>query len=313
MATLNDLQLATLIEEIAAAMRIDAPVGDAMRRLSGRRLGSVARSARTIAGALDQGKSVADAIRLSNQPLVLQVSAAVATCEASGDPTLLLHVADQLRSRHEHSRLSQLAWLYPLLLAVVAYAVAVLVMAPMIRQNVGRNFSWDGWVVRTSRYLEHSWPIPIAIAVVVLILVLLWVLRQHRLPKSVRRFLFCQALADQLEHSVPENEAIRSAALMAGMSDLAQQSDLRVQSPEIAKWVSPPVLQIPNIDGIDTQGILVANLRHASVFHSESARQHQYLWGTFFPRLAMILIGGGLTVAYAWFVIRPIYLQVEQW
>ncbi|QDT12053.1 type II secretion system F family protein [Stieleria marina] len=313
MAQLSDLQLASLLDEVASAMRIDAPVVDAMRRLSERRLGRTARVAGKIAESLDRGVSTADAFRFSNAPLVAQAAAAVETCEASNDPSLLSQIAMQLRSRHEHSRQTRLTWLYPLFLVGLAYAVAVWVMAPMVRANQGRDFAWSDWVLRTSRYLEHSWAIPLCVGIVVVFLIVLWACRRNRLSTPARRLLFCQALADQLEHGVVEQDAIRQAASMAGLPNVANQPNLSLDSPIVRHWSAGSTIEMPEIDGASQQNAMVAQLRYASALHSETVRRNNYLWSTLFPRLSMTVVGGGLTLAYAWWVIRPIYQQVASW
>lgn len=315
MAHLSDMQLASLLDEIAAAMRIGAPVGDAVRRLGDRRLGSVARAARKFADAIDRGEAASEAIKLYGSPLITQASATIQACEKSNDSTLLSQVATQLRARYEHSRLTRLTWLYPIFLLALAYAVAVLAMVPVVLGNQSRDFKWSDGVVRICNYLSHSWPIPLAIGIALIVLFLVWASRRQALPKHVQRFIFCQSLADQLEHRIPEREAIRSAALMSGQSALANDVNPSLDSAAVKRnlsGTSAATLGL-EIDGVNTADLLIARLRYASVLHSERARQHDYLWGTLLPRLAMVVVGGGLTLAYAWWVIRPIYQQVAAW
>lgn len=311
MQNLNDLQLASLLEEIAASMSVDKPIIDAMKRLRGRRLGPVARAANHIAEKIDRGGTPADAIRLNESASISQASAALASCQRSGDPKMLTQFAQQLRQRHQHSRLLRLTWLYPILLLVVAYAVGVIVMAPLIRNNHGRSFQWSQWVHDLSNWVVYSWWIPPVIAFVLLAGLLAVIYSRRRMPKDVRMMLFCGSLADQIEQGAPEAEAIRSAALMAGENELAEQTDQTLQSPRVKAILADAQLTLP--DNVDAKNILVESLRYKAAVHSEDAKNIDYFWGQFLPRFAMVFIGGGLTIAYAWWVIRPIYQQVGQW
>ena len=313
MSHLSDLQLASMLDEIAAAMRIDAPVNDAIRRLSDRRLGRVASASRKIASALDSGMSNAEAMKTCRSKMMPQATAAILASEKSRDPAILSHLAHQLRSRHEYTRLTRLTWLYPLLLMFIAYMVAVMVMGPVVRSNSGRDFQWSSWVVKISEYLEHGWPVPLAVLVVLTVLFLIWISRGKRLSRPVRQLLFCQSLADQLEHGVNEQEAIGTAAKLSTQRSLENHPNPTLQSAEVRRALASSFVKMPELEGVTSQEVLIARLRYATAIHSERARLSDYRWGTLFPRVAMVAIGGGLTIAYAWWVIRPIYLQVNAW
>ena len=77
--------------------------------------------------------------------------------------------------------------------------------------------------------------------------------------------------------------------------------------------ISDSTLDLPDVAGATKQEMLVANLRYAAAVHNERSRRQDYFWGRLLPRVAMVLIGGGLTLAYAWWIIRPVYQQVAQW
>ncbi|NNE00638.1 MAG: type II secretion system F family protein [Pirellulaceae bacterium] len=313
MAQLSDLQLASLLDEIAAAMRVGQPIVDAMHRLRERRLGRITKVAARLADKLERGEQLSDAIRFADTPVITQASAAVAACEKSGDPSLLSQVAQQLRARSEHSRAVRLTWLYPVILLAIAYIVAVGAMAPMVRMNNGRDFAWNPWVVSLSRWLETNWWIPPIVLVALAIIMITWKTLQRKMPHHVARQLFCQSLADQIEHGVPTDDAIRGAALMAGNDQLSKQANLTLESPSVVALLSDAAVTMPNLSGGTGQEILVARLRYASAIHEEKSRQHDYVLERLLPRAAMVLVGGGLTLAYAWWVIRPIYQQVAQW
>lgn len=314
MPRLSDLQLASLLEEIAASMRVNMPIADAMQRLRARRLGAVARAAGRIADRLEQGTSLADSIQIVESPLVSQAVAAIRGCEKSGDPSLLSHVAIQLRTRYESNRSARISWLYPFVLLLVGYIVAIVVMAPMVRRNASSGFGWSPWVVDLCEWLEEGWVIPPIIFIVLLIALLLWQIIGKKMPTDASRQLFFRSLADQFQHDVPEDEAIRNAAAMAGDSELMAETSPTLQSPTVLRRISATNTPFSTLhDALSQKDTLLARLRYASEVHRERARKHNYFWGRLAPRIAMVLIGGGLTVSYAWWIIRPVYQQVASW
>ena len=312
MAQLSELQLAAILEEIAGAMRVDAPATDALRRLGERRLGGVARASRKILGRLESGETLDQAIRISNSPIILQASAAVEACQRSGNSTLLSRLASQLRTRHENLRFARLSWLYPILLVAIAYAIATLVMAPMVRENQAKGFYWSPWIVAASEWLKDNWWMPPVIFAGVLFVVAFWFFRRRKLSRPLRQLLFCQTLADQIDANIPEDEAIRAALLMSGTESNTTDT-LNLESSVVDDMTSVASLDIPNLSGVSVQELVIAKLRYATAVHSERARRHEFVWGRLVPRLTMVLIGAGLTFSYAWWVIRPIYQQVAVW
>ncbi len=312
MVKLTDLQVASLLEEIACAMQAGTPVVDSMRRLESRRLGRVARAAGAIASRLDRGESVAEAMSATSSSTGPQAAAAIQAAETSGDPSLIERISLQLRERADFSRDSRLAWFYPWMLLLIGYIVAVAVMAPMIRQIHGRDFQWSSWVVGLAIWLQSNWWLPPLIAAGLFVLFLTWLFSRDRFPRHVRMQLFCNALADQFEHDVPEDVAIRAAAALSGDKEL-----MAIEQPSLK---SPPVAQIvPKTDGflngaeLNPKQSLIAQLHYLGSIYRERARRNSYFWSRILPRTAMVLIGGGLTLAYAWWVIAPVYREVAQW
>ncbi len=313
MAKLSDRQLAALLDEIAAAIRVDMPIADAMQRLRDRRLGPVAIAAGVCADAMNRGQTAADALRLCNSPIIDQAAAAVQASQQSGDPKVMTRLSSLLRRRAEYFRSSQLAWLYPLILLVIAYAIALGVMVPMLRTYQGRDFTWSESVLNFSHWLESNWFVPpIALAIMV-IGWLIWRSRNRSLPRDARLRLFCQSLVDQIAADVPESDAIRNAAKLSGEASVLAETNPTFKSPQfmalLAK-VQSPLMEVP---GVSEEATLVARLKFLAAIHDERARRHDYLWSRLIPRIAMVVVGGGFTLAYAWWVIAPVYQQVAQW
>ena len=313
MARLSDLQIAGLLEELAAAMRVDLPVAQAMERLRDRRLGAVATAAGSIADALKHGQNAADAIRCCDSPIIDQASAAIQTSEVTGNPGVLTRLSALLRWRAEYLRASRLLWLYPLILLIIAYVIAAAVMAPMLRNYQGRDFSWSKPVMEVSRFLETNWWLPPMILAAAVVAWLVWQRRSHALPRDARIRLFCQSLIDQITADVPESEAIRNAAMLSGETSLLSEANPTFKSPplvDLLRSVRSPLLDVP---GASEQETLVARLKYLAAIHDQRARRHVYLWSTLYPRIAMVVIGGGFTLAYVWWVIAPVYLKVATW
>jgi hypothetical protein len=313
MAKLSDLQLASLLEEIAAAMRVDAPIESAMERLRDRRLGAVATSAGQVAESIKHGRAVADSIGDLGGKFQQQAVGAVAASEFNGNPEMLDRFAALLRSRHDFLRSAQLAWLYPLILLVVGYAIVAAVMAPLLRTHQGRVFYWSELLVTLSQWLLTYWMVPPTLFLIAILVTFVWLGGRRSLPRDVRLHIFCRALCDQLECDVPESEAIRNAAAMSGDEALLRESNPTSRSPALASLlggVSSPLRLMP--DATDEQ-MLLAKLKYLAAIHAQRARSHEYVWSRLIPSIAMVAVGGGITLAFVWWVIAPIYQQVAHW
>lgn len=309
----SDLQVAMLLEEIACAMRVDTPIVATMHRLETRRLGRIGDAAKAISSGLLRGESVADAVESIDSPTSDQAAAAIRACEKSGDPGLIELIADQLRQRSAYASDSRLGWFYPWLLLAVGYVVAVLVMAPMIRQLNGRDFHWSNWLVGLADWLEFNWWLPPAAVAIVLFVFIGWLYSRARFPRAVRLGLFCNTLADQFTHDVPEDVAIGAAAEMSGDRGLMAIGTPTLKSPEVARILSKSNPAMGEVIGVNQKQLLIARLRYLGSIHTERARLRSYVWSRFVPRCAMVAVGGGLTLSYAWWVIAPVYSQVAQW
>ncbi len=311
MAKLSDLQLASLLDEIACAMRAGTPIVASMQRLQDRRLGSVARAAGRVADNLSRGKGLAESFESIDSSLSREAAATIQCCQQAGDGGLLERMAAQLRQRSEYARNCRLAWLYPLLLLLIGYAVGVWVMAPLVQRYQGRDFDWPPAALQTAQWLEANWIYPPLVVAALVLILGLWSATSHRLSWPVRMRLFAQSLADQLAHNVPEDLAIRNAANMSGDKSLQSIDNPTLDSPPVKQILAEASLQ--DIDGVNRQETLVAQLRLVSTLYAQRARRQGYLWSQLVPRTAMMLVGGGMVFAYTWWVIAPVYRQVSQW
>lgn len=310
MPKLSDLQASLLLQEIACAMRIGAPLDQSLRRLESRRLGAVGNSAGLIAEGIEKGLTLSEAVRQLDPGGM--AAAAAAACEQSGDPGLLDQYAFQLKRRAFVRSESRLAWFYPWVLLLVAYLVGALVMAPLVRHYSAEGFRWPSWVVALSEWIGVYGVVPLVIGVLLFAAMSfgLWRRRTHSRP--MRLSLFCAALADQISHDRPEQEAISLAADFSG--------DARLKSLKEPTLLSPEVVGVVDDRG-DWRGIvqegdtlsMLASLRYRSLLYEQSAQRRDYLWMRFLPRLAMVAVGAGLVLSYAWWVIAPVYREVATW
>ncbi len=313
MVKLSDLQVALLLEEIACAMRVGTPVIDVMRRLQSRRLGRIARAARQIAAGLERGESVSDAFRATTAPTRQQAAAAILAAKTSTDPALVERIAMQLRQRSSFASDTRIAWFYPWVLLVLGYVIAVLVMAPVIRRLHGPDLQWPTAVVTVAMWMESNWWVPPVVVVTLLVAFLVWAYSNKRFSRPARLGLFCNSLADQFVHDVPEDVAIRAAAEMSGEGALMGIAEPSLKSPAVARIVSSDGFPAGSNVGVGGKQTLIAQLRYLGSRHTERARHRCYIWSRVVPRCAMVVIGAGLTLSYAWWVIAPVYLQVAQW
>ena len=309
MAQLSDSQLASLLDEIACSMQVNTPIMDAMQRLQKHQPASLVRAAATIADGLQRGESLANSVASIESPLSGEAAAATDAAATSGNTELLTRMSGQLRLRTESVRRLRLAWFYPILLAIVAYVVALLVMGPLILRFQDSAISWPPVALRSAQWLQSNAWIPPLVMLAAILAVAVWLARRNRFPRDVRLQLFCQSLADQVMHGVAEDDAIRCAGKMSG--DPVLQSIESLDSPPIRQLLSEG--DVGEVAGLGEQQKLICSLQRAASLHARRAERFTYLWTRLVPRTATIMIGGGMIMAYASLVIAPVYRQVAQW
>ncbi|GAA5506050.1 type II secretion system F family protein [Novipirellula caenicola] len=313
MAKLSQIQLAALLEEIASAMRRDVSVADALRRLQRSRLGRVGRVAGEVADRLEQGQSISsalDSLALPNRP---QLVACVRTSEQTGDARLLVRLARLIRKQADYRRNVRLAWVYPVMLVVLAYLVLVLFMTRMVLSEETPDIHWPAAVVQFSEWLSEYWIWPALIFAAVMVFAAIRFRSRIPFPKSVRLGLFCESLADQIALDVPDDVAIKNAAALSGANSFASISNPSMQSPEIVSMLSRVTMETMDVPEVAAKEVLVARLRYLATIHLERARRQRYWWTHLVPRLAIVSFGTLFVFSYIVWVIGPVYRQVAQW
>jgi hypothetical protein len=71
--------------------------------------------------------------------------------------------------------------------------------------------------------------------------------------------------------------------------------------------------EVAEIAGVGDKERLICSLQRAASLHARRAARSTFLWTRLVPRLATIVVGGGMIMTYAWLVIAPVYRQVAQW
>lgn len=307
MGSVSDLQFADLIDEIACAIRVDTPVIDSMQRLRSRRLGRVATVAGQIVDQLQRGVSLSDAMADVKSPIAGQASAAIAVVQRGGDSVLLERLASQLRRRHQINGSARLGYLYPLLLLAIAYLSLVMVAAPLVRDHRGRDMIWAPWLMHSLAWMQSNvWVVPavLVVAVIAIVMLLRW---RHPFPRHNRIALFCHSLADQVDAGVNESEAITNSTAISGYPYRQQFDEPSLSMPMMVKLLG-------GVSGeLTTPNVLAARLHYLASHHAELARRNDYVWSRLAPRVAMVLVGCGFVLGYAWFIIAPVYQQVARW
>ncbi|WP_040770555.1 type II secretion system F family protein [Novipirellula maiorica] len=313
MAKLSQLQLAALLEEIASAMRRDVSVADALRRLERSRLGRVGRVAGGIAKKLEQGQTISAALDGPALPNRSQMAACVNACEQTGDARLLDRLARLLRKQADYRRNIRLAWVYPVMLVVLAYAVLVLFTTRLVLDERTPDICWPDPVVHFSEWLSAFWVWPVLGFVTLVIVAALYFRSRVPFPKSVRLGLFCESLADQIALDVPDDVAIQNAAALSGANSFASISNPSMNSPEIVSMLSRVSMETIDVPEVAAKEVLVARLRYLATIHLEHARRQRYWWTHLVPRFAIVGFGTLFVFSYIVWVIGPVYRQVALW
>lgn len=313
MAKFTEIQFASILEEIAAAINSQIPIDQSLSRLQTRQLGQVGRLAGEIADQVTRGQSAADALDDDSSPIGRVAAGAIRACEKSGRGDLLLRVASHLRYRHAMTRQFRLGWFYPLLLLLLAYGIFAAVLGPVILEHQGRGFIWPEWLVSAATWVSVYWVVPPAIIVIAAVAIAIALGRHRGLSKQMQRCLLFQSLADQVELDVPESEAISTACTIAGIPETVVGSNRTFNAPFFAEQLNSNNIPPVYVDGVRHKQSLLAQLRYLAAHYAEKARTRSARWTRILPRIAMAVVGGGATLFYAWWIVAPVYLQVAQW
>ncbi|HBV63335.1 MAG TPA: hypothetical protein DEF45_09980 [Rhodopirellula sp.] len=332
MPSLNDQQLANLLDEVGSAIEHNIPIPEALDRVAQQRHGSAAAAAQTLLSSLQRGES----LKASFQTLLLanqtQITAAIQATAQTGKPELLYRFAETLRSRHEARHTLKLNWFYPCILTVLAYFLFVTSLAPLVRDNQRLITQWPDAVVHASAWIEKWWWLPPCIATASTAVICLLLIRRRtlqRLPSTLSHSLFCSTLASQLDSNVPEPQAIHTAALMAGDIELSQIENASFKTPRLLQLLGPEGEQYLAVPGSGSQTPVSestasedkrlstisrrAHLRHMAFTYEQKALQRNKLIHQLLPHAVSFALGFIFILSTACLFIAPIYGQIVQW
>jgi hypothetical protein len=369
---LSDHDFACLLDEIAYAASNQFPIPEMLERVGNARLGRVGRVAKSVTEQLRDGRSLADAVSGIKSPSAGLVSHAFSlgsetcatetcatetyateTCAAAtgvgnGDSpsqrgdhfnaNLMSRLAHRIRDRADAIRVQRLLWFYPLVLLVVAYAVVVFAVIPMINKfqydAVYRRdgIRWEAWMSDLATWVGDYPLIPPILSLMAWLLVCFAMRRRPCFTASVRKSLFCHAMADQLVEGVPEHHAITTASALSGydcgVDEPGSDSLPSLNSTAIVKLLNEAGGLHPDSQRTDGQCKqdqdqpdaqkaaaigTAAQFRYLGTSYHYQSRKHQRFWTVVVPQFLTLVFGFLFMTGYAWWVIRPIYREVQQW
>lgn len=329
MSTLNDHQVADLLDEVASAIEHQVSVTNALGRVSQHQYGSMAKVAKTLITGLQQGASLETSfqkLRLADEG---QITAAIRATVQTGNPDLLFSFAETLRLRHEAKHRVKLNWFYPCILTVLAYVLFVKSLAPLVRDNRMLITQWPDTIVSASVWIEKSWWAPPCIATAILASGILLFSKCKGFPTALSQSLFYSTLASQLDSNVPESEAIHTAALMSGDVELLKTPHPTFMTPRLLQLMgsegelfrTPPqdasgtIAPTKNNENISISAMIGirAQLRHLAYTHKLKAHRRERLFNQILPQVVSFALGFIFIFSAALLFIAPIYGQIIQW
>ena len=327
MPHLKDPQLADLLEELGSTIELKLPASDSLRRIAKQQRGCLAEVASKLLTALEQGETLESCFEKLELADGSQVAAAIRGAEKTGTPELLYRLAELLRSRDELKNTIRLNWFYPCLLCIIAYILFVTSLAPLVRENNNVIALWPTATVQTSAWIYTYWWLPPCIVTVLVAASVSMLYKPRRLPASLSRHLFYSALASQLEGNVPENEAIRTAAMMAKEDELLQTTNASFSTPRVRELLQRErshsmVSQAFELDSnhteregprSDSEAKLIrrAHLRQLAFACESKFRRREVLLHRIIPSLVSFGLGILFILTLVALFIAPIYREVS--
>lgn len=333
-------QLTELCDEMAALVRAGVPLERSLAEVAEELPGRLGQLTSSLASQLERGENLYESLGDSGNfpeffPAMLQ-----AGVESGRLGIALEGMAATGRRMIEMRRIVILAFMYPIIVFFVAYALFTLLIS-RISMGIGRFY--DNMNLPRNRMTEfvesfsglpRSWIL--AVPLLIILLVLLWLVatKRSRLLQSgglgwalgwllpARRVImlnrygyFGEILALLIEQRIPAPQALRLASKATGDRNLYHSSAefaAALERGEVASYVSgmPPLLRWlihgAAVAGIPSQEVLVRGLRRLAENYRDQARRQADFMGIYVPAIATILIGGGVTIFYAAVVFVPL-------
>lgn len=332
-------QLIALNDEIVALVRGGVPLELGLARLGQDQASTLSRISSRLAGRMSGGQSLSEALAAEGSRLPRVYRTVVDAGIRSGRlPAALEAVSRYASALVDLRQKIGLAFLYPLVVVLLAYGLMVVVSADLTQRflEVYRAFHITlPLVLRIMDQLARSAIYWAWIPPVVILFMLLWwartgstrllqlrgVARPLGWVPGMKKVSFCfrcanfaDLLALLIGHEVPLPEGIVLAADATG--DRALQAAARVAA-EATRQGKPLAEDLPGIDGLppylrwlivrgDKQGNLASSLKMAADAYRRRAVDQAEWLKLSFPILACVVIGGGTTLLYALTLFLPL-------
>ena len=336
-------QLIALTDEIAALVRAGVPLEQGLVHLGGDMPGRLGTIAETIATELQRGDSLVDVLDRypSSFPPVYR-AVVQAGIKAGRLSAALESVASSARRLAETRRMIVAAFLYPLLVFLVAWGLFIFFVAKIAPAMLPPLNSFDvaarhfiAWLSQMGQSMEYWGPAVPAIVVAAAVwfsrtgramllgsdsggALLGWLPWMAAMLRSFRIAAFTDVLATLVQQEVPLAEGIVLAAEAVG------DRKILAASKEIAAAIergnlpgsSPPESSPPSHSGFPPlvdwlvrsgheRGTLRDALRHASDIYYRRASRQAMAARVLLPTLSVAVIGGGITLAYGAILFGP--------
>jgi len=332
-------QLIALNDEITALVRAKVPLEDALGHLGEDLPGRLGKVTEILSLRMKRGESLSEA--LENEPEQFPPvyrAVVLAGARAGRLPAALESISGSVRRLAETRRMVAAAFVYPILVALVAWGMFVLFVTwtcPALAE-FSREYDAFGHRALANMALWGAWaeywgP---AVPIVVVLLAGVWWLRSGRatlvqphsavvtlgwlpwLGRMLRWYqlaTFSEVLALLVENRVPLPESVVLSAEATG--------DLRMirTAKEVAEALKrgqplgyrgvrgggfSPLLDWLMVTG-QSHGALQSALRNASELYQRRARHQADVARVFLPVLLTVVIGGAVTFAYALLLFVP--------
>jgi type II secretory pathway component PulF len=341
--TLNDL--IALNDEIGALVRAGVPLEQGLAELGADMPGRMGQVAAVLAERTARGESLENALMDQAVALPPAYRAIVqAGVQAGRLPAALEAVATSARRTAETQRAAVVAVSYPLLvfsLVWIGIAIFCATLAPRLAASLR---SLDAPVYKFFGLLTSfgQWAVYWGPAVPVLLGLLLFMWWRHgssaamlysrstdrifaclpwmgRVLQYSRSATFLDVLALLVENKTPLDEAVGLAASASGdratiraarrVSEMIQKGEMQPGRP-LADPAFPPLMNWLMFAAC-RGGILVPALQHSAEAYRRRARVQSDLVGALLPALLTVVVGGGITAAYAVMLFLPYITLLE--
>jgi type II secretory pathway component PulF len=339
-------QLLALNEEIRALVRAGVPLERGLRIAARELRGRLGRITSVLAGRLDRGESLAEALEAEKQVLPPLYRAVIEAGARSGQlPIALEGLARYVRGYSEARATIGLALWYPLLVVILGYALFVGLVTLAVPRFLGSFESllltvpaplrWLGWMGQTVAYWWPAGPIAVAI------LAFAWVCSGRaamfqspawgwlRIFPWMRSILanyetanFAELLALLLEHQVTYPKALVLAAQSTGDPRLTRGATALAEAisrgEPVARALATidrrtflPMLRWVLATGHE-QGSLAGALRNLGIHYRKRGKYQAEKLALFLPTVLMIAIGASATLFYALALFIPVVNLLRQ-